>query len=368
MGEALFRSHAVRPRVCAAGAQHFEGQIMSTTTMPADTAAIRRVSWGSIFAGTVVALALMVFFTTLGLAIGAAAVDPLYESNPLSGLGVGSGIYLVLTQLISLAIGGFAAARLAGVPRTVASLLHGAAVWSVATVLLTWAAVSGGGALFGAASTALGNTASGAANVVRAVAPEDLSFPDLSDVASGISIDNLPPEIREALEESGITADQLRRETRETFRDVVSQQEQQRAVSVLQGALADALRNPGDIGSQVDEAVEGLFAGPDAVFSQEDREEVVADMQERLGLTSAQSDQLVQSVEEGIEAAAEDLRQTLDQIQQQALEIAQRASSVLATTAAWLSFASLLGLAAAMAGAFAGKPDGLLGDRLDDHF
>jgi hypothetical protein len=33
-----------------------------------------------------------------------------------------------------------------------------------------------------------------------------------------------------------------------------------------------------------------------------------------------------------------------------------------------LSFASLLGLAAAMAGAFAGKPDGLLGNRLDDHF
>jgi hypothetical protein len=34
----------------------------------------------------------------------------------------------------------------------------------------------------------------------------------------------------------------------------------------------------------------------------------------------------------------------------------------------WLTIASLLGLGAAMAGAFAGKPDGFLGDRLDDHF
>lgn len=341
---------------------------MSTAITSTDTATVRRVSWGSIFAGTVVALALMVFFTTLGLAIGAAAVDPLYESNPLSGLGAGSGIYLVLTQLISLAIGGFAAARLAGVPRTVASLLHGAAVWSVATVLLTWAAVTGGGALFGAASTALSNTASGAANVVQAIAPDDLSFPDLSDVASGVSMDDLPPEVRQTLEENGITVDQLRREAREAFRDVVSQQEQQRAVSVLQGALADALRNPGDIGSEVDEAVERLFTGPDAVFSQEDREEVVTDLQDRLGLTPEQTDQLVQSLEQRIEAAVEDVRQTVVQVQQRALEIAQRASSMLATTAAWLSFASLLGLAAAMAGAFAGKPDGLLGDRLDDHF
>jgi hypothetical protein len=310
----------------------------------------------------------MVFFTTLGLAIGAAAVDPLYENDPLSGLGIGSGIYLVLTQLISLAIGGFAAARLAGVPRTVSSLLHGAAVWSVATVLLTWAAITGGGALFGAASTALGNTASGAANVVQAVAPDDVSFPDLSDVASGISIEDLPPEIRQTLEENGITVDQLRREAREAFRDVVSQQEQQRALSVLQNALGDALRNPGDIGGEVDEAVESLFTGPDAVFSQEDREEVVTDLQNRLGLTPEQTDQLVQSVEQRIETSVDDLRQTLGQVQQQALEIAQRASSVLATTAAWLSFASLLGLAAAMAGAFVGKPDGLLGDRLDDHF
>jgi ElaB/YqjD/DUF883 family membrane-anchored ribosome-binding protein len=183
---------------------------------------------------------------------------------------------------------------------------------------------------------------SGAANVVQAVTPDDLSFPDLSDVASGISMDDLPPEIRQTLEQNGITVDELRSEAREAFRDVVSQQEQQRSLSVLQGALTDALRNPGDIGSEVDEAVESLFAGPDAVFSQEDRDEVLTDLQERLGLTPEQTDQLVQSLEQRIEAAVEEVRQTLGQVQQQALEIAQRASSVLAATAAWLSFASLL--------------------------
>lgn len=341
---------------------------MSTSTMATDAATVRRVSWGAIFAGTVVALALMVFFTTLGLAIGAAVVDPLYESNPLSGLGTGSGVYLIVTQLISLGIGGFAAARLAGVPRTVSSLLHGAAVWSLATVLLAWAAVSGGGALFGAASTAVSSTATGAANIAQAVTPEDVSFPDLSEVASGISVDDLPPEIQQTLEDAGITIDQLRREVREAFRDVVSQQEQQRAMNILQSALADALRSPGDIGSDVNEAVESLFTGPDAVFSQGDRDQVLSALQDRLGFSPEETEQIVQSVETRIETAVEDLRQTLDQVQQRALEIAQRASSLLATTATWLSIASVLGLAAAMAGAFAGKPDGFLGDRLDDHF
>ena len=73
------------------------------------------------------------------------------------------------------------------------------------------------------------------------------------------------------------------------------------------------------------------------------------------------------AIETRIDTAVEDARQTLDQMQQQALELAQDASAVIATTSTWLTIASLLGLAAAMAGAFAGKPEGFLGDRLDDH-
>lgn len=337
-------------------------------TIPVDSHAVRRVSWGAIFVGTVVAMALMVFFSTLGLAIGAAMVDPLYESDPFVGLGVGSGVYLVVTQLISLAIGGFAAARLAGVPRPVTSLLHGAAVWAVSTVFVAWAAIAGGGAIFGAVSPVVSGAASGVANVVQAAMPEDFSFPDLSEVASRISVDDLPPEMQQTLEDNGITLDQLRREIGGAFGDVVSDQERQRAMNILRATMADALRSPGDIGSVIDDALASLFTGPDAVFSQDDRQEVLTTLQSRLGLSQEETEQIVQSLETRIEAAIEDLRQTMNQIQQQALEVAQTASSVLAATGAWLTVASLLGLAAAMGGAFAGKPDGFLGDRLDDYF
>ena len=330
-------------------------------------AAVRRVSWGAIFVGTVVAMALMIFFTTLGIAIGATAVDPLYDANPLSGLGIGSGIYLIVTQLISLAVGGFAAAKLAGVPRMTSSLLHGAAVWALSTLLLAWAAIAGGGAIFGAASTMIGNTARATVNAAEAVTPDNFSFPDIGQIASQISVDDLPPEVQSTLEENGITVDQLRRETQQAFRNVVSQQEQERAVSVLQNALADALRSPGDIGSDVNEAIDSLVSGSEAVFSAEDRQQVLQTLERRLGLSAEEVEQIVQAVEARVDAAVEQLRQTLDQIQQQALEAAQAASSALSTTAWYLTLASLLGLAAAAAGAFAGKPDGMLGDRLDDH-
>lgn len=339
--------------------------IASQAAHPTD-AAVRRVSWGAIFVGTVVAMALMVFFTTLGIAIGAAAVDPLYDDNPLSGMSVGSGLYMIVTQLISLAVGGFTAAKLAGVPRMPSSLLHGVAVWALSTLLLAWAAIAGGGAIFGAASTMVGNTARATVNAVEAVAPEDFSFPDIGEIASGISVDDLPPEVQSTLEENGITINQLRRETRLAFRNVVSQQEQERAMSILRNALADSLRSPGDIGEEVNDAVGSLVGGPDAVFSEEDRQEVLQALQQRLGLSEEEVEQLVEAVETRFEGAVDQMQQTLDAIQQQALEVAQTASSVLSTMAWYLTLASLLGFAAAAGGAFAGKPDGFLGDRLDD--
>jgi hypothetical protein len=340
---------------------------MSTTTV--DTgAAVRRVSWGAIFAGTVVAMALMVFFTTLGLAIGAAAVDPAQEADPLSGIGVGSGIYLVVTQLISLAVGGFAAARLAGVPRSVGSLLHGASVWALATLFMAWAAIAGGSAIFGVTSSVLGSAARGATDAVQAVVPDDLSFPNFSEIASRVSVEDLPPELQQTLEENDITIDEVRQEARDAFRNVVSQQEQDRALSILQGALADAVRSPGDIVSDVNEAIDSLVAGENAVFSQEDRQEVLTVLERRLGLSPQEVEQIVQSVETRVESTIAELRQTLEQAQQRAIEVAQTASSVLATTATWLTIASLLGLAAALAGAFAGKPEGVLGARLDTRY
>ena len=342
---------------------------MTPTASPIHTDServMRRVSWGAIFAGTVIAMALMVFFATLGIAIGAAAIDPASEANPLSGMGIGSGLYLVITQLLSLAVGGFAAAKLAGVPRTTSSILHGLSVWALSTLLALWLAISGAGAIFGAASSLVGNTARAATNVVQSVAPDNFSFPNMPEIASQLSVSDLPPEIQSVLQENGITIEQLRRELQQAFRNVVSEQEQNRALNILQGALADALRTPGDIGSDVNDAIDSLVSGPNAVFSAEDRQEVLTVLQQRLGLTVEEVEQIVQTVEDRFTAAIEQMRETLNQIQQQAAQAAQAASSAIASAAFYLTLASLLGIVASVGGAFAGKPDGMLGDRLDD--
>ena len=329
--------------------------------------AVNRVSWGAIFAGGAVAVALMILFTTFGVGIGAAVLDPQYDPDPGSGLGIGSGIYLIVTQLIALGAGGFIAARLAGIPRPVTSSLHGAAVWAIATIFLAWAAVTGTGAMFGAASTVIGSTAGAVGKAGEAVIPNDISLPDPSQLAGSLSLDALPDELQASLRERGITDENIRQEATAAFRNVFSQQEQEAAIAEARETLGDILQSPGDAGADISAFFDALVGGENAIVSEEDRQQALAVLERRLGITPEEAEGVVQSVENNVQATLDEARAAIEEAQQRAVEAAQAASEAISTTALLLSLASLLGLAAAAGGAFAGKPDSMVGDRIDDH-
>jgi hypothetical protein len=117
--------------------------------------AIRRISWGAIFAGVVVALVVQMVFSLLGLGIGMGAINPM-ESNPLQGLGTGALIWWVASMLISLFVGGYVAGRLAGFPRNEEGILHGVLTWSVFTLFSFFLLTSAVGGIF----NVVGNTVS----------------------------------------------------------------------------------------------------------------------------------------------------------------------------------------------------------------
>jgi hypothetical protein len=267
--------------------------------------AIRRVSWGAIFVGAVLAAALMVLFSILGLAIGFGVVDPATEADPLAGLATATAIYFIVTQLISLGVGGFAEARLAGVPRATTAALHGASVWAVTTLVTAWLAISGAGMLLGAGANALTALVNTTTDAVEYVVPDDMSFPDISDLAANISIEDLPQPLQSRLEEENITIAQLQRDLTAAFREVVSTDEQTRAMELLRSTAMDALRTPGDISADINAALDRLVGGEQAIFSAEDREEVLIVLERRLGLTPAEVEQIVQTVEAGVDTAIE---------------------------------------------------------------
>ncbi|NTX05086.1 MULTISPECIES: hypothetical protein [Myxococcus] len=92
-----------------------------------------KLSWGAILGGTVVALGVLILLYSLGLALGLSSVDP---SNPDSArsAGIGTGIWGLIAPLIALFIGGFLAARTAGVVDKAGGAMHGAVMWGLTTI------------------------------------------------------------------------------------------------------------------------------------------------------------------------------------------------------------------------------------------
>jgi hypothetical protein len=138
-----------------------------TATRPTTTSAgyaygdrpFARVSWGSIFAGALIAMAIQLVLTLIGAAIGMATLDPGTGDNPsATALGVGAAIWLLVSSVISLFAGGYIAARLGG---TFNGWLHGLTTWAVVTMLTMILLSSAVGGLIGTAS-GLANFAAGA--------------------------------------------------------------------------------------------------------------------------------------------------------------------------------------------------------------
>lgn len=159
----------------AAGSATVPGAAAATAAPEGAPALPPRASWGAIIAGATVALAIGLMLNTLGVAVGATAVDAVSGDTPSAAtFGIGAGIWLVVSNLIGLAAGGYVAARLSGTADGTDAVLHGIGVWAIAflvSAVLLGNIVSGTASTMSAAvSSVAGGAASGAGSAVSAVA------------------------------------------------------------------------------------------------------------------------------------------------------------------------------------------------------
>jgi len=120
----------------------------------------KRVSWGAIFAGVAIAMAVQIVLSLLGVAIGASTIDPLKEQNPAKGIGIGAGIWFVISSLVAMFIGAWVAGRLSGATRQSDGRLHGLLTWSVGTLVTVYLLTTAVGGMIGGAASVLGKAAS----------------------------------------------------------------------------------------------------------------------------------------------------------------------------------------------------------------
>lgn len=299
-------------------------------------AAIKRVSWGAIFAGTVVAVVVQLMLNALGVGFGMSALDPT-AANPFSGLGLGTILWLIISTLIALFAGGWVAGRLAGIPRRADGAIHGFIAWGLATLvtlyLITSAVTTVVGGAFGLAGQGLQAAGQVAGQGVAAAAPE----------------------ARQVLQEQGVTLESIKQEAQQLLQQSGLEQEVERTVDTVQTEASDVARTPGNAQQDVERAVEQFLQTGRAA----DRENLVNIMVARTDMSRAEAQRTVEQYQSRYQQVRQRAGRALDSLQQTARQASGQATEALSTVGYASFFAMLVGALAAAAGGAMGTPKDL---------
>jgi hypothetical protein len=130
-----------------------------------DTVLLKRVTWGAVFAGIVVALVVQLMLNMLGLGIGLGAVGVNAPDNPdAASLSLVAALWWIAAGIIAAFLGGLVAGRMSGRPLRSTAGWHGIITWAGTTLVIAWAVAASVGGLLGGAFNAMGSGVGAAAH------------------------------------------------------------------------------------------------------------------------------------------------------------------------------------------------------------
>ncbi|MFU8804591.1 MAG: hypothetical protein ACNA8W_12330 [Bradymonadaceae bacterium] len=144
-------------------AETYDAPSSSTSTISMEPTGWR-FSWSAIFAGTFTALVVLALLNLLGLAIGAAVIDPVGGIDG-EGLGIGAGLWYTISGLVALFFGGWVAGRIGGGVGRYESFLYGIVTWGVVSVVTLFFLTTAMGQILGGAFGVVGQTFAAATEV-----------------------------------------------------------------------------------------------------------------------------------------------------------------------------------------------------------
>ncbi|GGG56624.1 hypothetical protein [Hymenobacter glacieicola] len=302
--------------------------------------AVKRISWGAILAGAVLALVIQLSLSLLGLGIGMGTVDPLEEQNPMAGMGIGAVIWWAVSMLISLYLGATVASRLAGIPRPTDGLLHGLLTWAVVTLLTFYLLTTAVGRIIGGVTGAAGRALTGAGRGLAAVAPEAGAAIKEELQERGIEVSDLKREARQLLRQTGkaeLNPDNLERQAAAAGREVKSE-------------AAQSAQNPQAADDNFDDVIDRLTSRADNIGDAADRDAAVNVVMQRTGKSRAESERIVDNWISTARQARTKLDQAKTQAEAKARQTGDQAAEGLSKAALLMALGLGLGAAAAAIG------------------
>lgn len=319
---------------------------VETGATEAFPAAVKRISWGAIFAGIVVTLALQLMLGILGMGIGANSINPLQEQNPAAGLGTGAVIWFGVSTLLALFAGGWVAGRLAGMPQRLDSLLHGFLTWGLTTLVTFYLLTTTVGGLISGAAGVLGQGLSLVGQGAAAAAPA---------VAGAVGNE---------LKQRGVDLSDIQREAETLLRQTGKPELQPGRLKNKAGAATQsarqsagqAARNPQAADDELSNLMQRIARSGEKTIQAADREALINILVARTTMSRQEATTTVARWEKTYEQAVAQYQQLKDQAAQQARETGAATAEAVSKAALWTFVILLLGAASATFGGMSGAP------------
>ncbi|MEM9955451.1 MAG: hypothetical protein AAF846_27865 [Chloroflexota bacterium] len=258
-------------------------------------------------AGVLIAIIVQITMNLLGLAIGAAVIDPSEVTNSVGPtFSTGAVIWIAASTLLGIFAGGYVAGHLSGNPDSTDGVLHGLLTWALGTVVVF---------------LLLSTTASSVVSSVSTLLSQGIEL-------VGAGVEDVAPEVVEAFEVRDEVIEAIRSEA-----GTVNQAETDNTNAQLVLAVGNLLRAEAD----TDEANEARNVTINLLTEQTDLSE--SEAQAQINDWEQQYRQAVQNADDIAITASENL------------------ADALAASSSVLFLVLIVGAFAGGAGGFVGRPD-----------
>ena len=313
---------------------------------------LSRISWGAILAGTLTALAVASMLNLLGLGIGFSTINPMTEADPLKGLGTGTLIWLGVSNLIALFLGGIVAGRMSGYPAKSDGGLHGFLSWALFALISFYLITTTVGTLVNGMAGAVSGLFGGNNKDVKVVVDEAR---DKGQKNASLSYDNIKKEAFQLInkaERYNVLPEDASTEAREALND--TEADAKKAFNDLNlDKNIDEFFN--DLSFNLDESgnLKITVEGEKDFFNKEELKRYLA---ENTKLDEAEINGLINKWDTKIKKAVDKAEKYYSEAKQKAIEYSDKAADALATVSLVAFAVFVLGALAAFFGGTIGSP------------
>lgn len=317
-----------------------------------------RISWGSVFAGLVIATAVMFTLGQLCVAFGLGLLNPQEPSKDASipAIALTGAIAWMLSTLLSIFAGSWAAAHLARQRHEADGILHGLLVWGLGIVALVTFGAGASGMLVGGAFSVVNGGVSAAGMTAGGVARGTGSM--LGGIAQGVGSTMEGASVGSP-GMAGFSWDSIKSRAQA----LVKQGEERMgkdspASAVGMPATTGVVPANGAVARDPEEVmalVGRIFSNPEGTMNEEDRSSLVGLLVVNTSLSQEEAGKQVQLWERSAQKAKARYEAFKVEAEKRARNLAA-ATAKLLSDAAWIAFvATVLGASAAILGGHCGR-------------